>query len=93
MAAEKVEAALLSFKGVKEAAVFMATSQRGVEEVWAGIVCDEKIDAERLRAHCQPLMPHVFIPAHVITLDSLPVNAMGKIDRPRLKSMLTSAGH
>ncbi len=93
MAAERVEAALLSFKGVKEAAVFMATSQLGVEEVWAGIVCDEKLDAERLRAHCQPLMPHVFVPTHVITLDSLPVNAMGKIDRPRLKSTLTSTRH
>jgi acyl-CoA synthetase (AMP-forming)/AMP-acid ligase II len=92
MAAEKVEAALLAFKGVKEAAVFMATSKLGVEEVWAAIVCGEKVDSEGLRAHCRPRMPGVFVPVHVVVLDSLPVNATGKIDRPRLKSMLAGGG-
>ena len=90
MAAEKVEAALLSFKGVKEAAVFMATSKLGVDEVWAALVCSEKVDPEGLRAHCRPRMPVVFVPAHIVTVESLPINAMGKIDRPRLKSMVVS---
>jgi len=86
--AEKVEAALMSFKGVSEAAVFMATSAQGVEEVWAGIVCSEKVDSESLRAHCRPRMPAVFVPAHIVTLDALPINATGKLDRPRLKEMV-----
>jgi acyl-CoA synthetase (AMP-forming)/AMP-acid ligase II len=89
--AEKVEAALMSFKGVSEAAVFMATSALGVEEVWAGIVCSEKVDSESLRAHCRPRMPAVFVPAHIVTLDALPINATGKVDRPRLKEMVLSA--
>ena len=92
MAAEKVEAALLSFKGVKEAAVFMATSKLGVDEVWAAVVCSEKVDPEGLRAHCRPRMPTVFVPAHIVTLDALPINTMGKIDRPRLKAMYVGAG-
>jgi len=88
MAAEKIEAALLSFKGVTEAAAFMATSKLGVEEVWAAIVCSERIDTERLRAHCQPRMPAVFVPVRIVTLDALPTNVTGKVDRPRLKKML-----
>lgn len=91
MAAEKVEAALVSFNGVNEAAVCMATNKLGVEEVWAAIVCGEKIGSERLRAHCRPRMPMVFVPAHIVTLDALPVTAMGKVDRPRLKQMLMDA--
>jgi acyl-CoA synthetase (AMP-forming)/AMP-acid ligase II len=91
LSAEKVETALMSFKGVSEAAVFMATSALGVEEVWAGIVCSEKIDSEKLRAYCQPRMPTVFVPAHIVTLDALPINATGKVDRPRLKAMVLSA--
>ena len=71
IAAEKIEAALASFKGVTEAAVFMATNKLGVEEVWAAIVCNEKIDTERLRAHCQPRMPAVFVPVPIATLDAL----------------------
>ena len=88
MAAEKVEAALLSFDGVKEAAVFMATNDIGVDQVWAAIVADKEIDAERLRTHCRLHMPEVFVPAHVVTLDSLPLNAMGKIDRRQLKIII-----
>ncbi len=93
MAAEKVEAALLAFKGVKEAAAFMVTSTLGVDEVWAAIVCSEKIDPENLRAHCRPRMPTVFVPSRIVTVESLPVNAMGKIDRPRLKAMYAGGGH
>jgi acyl-CoA synthetase (AMP-forming)/AMP-acid ligase II len=88
MSAEKVEAALLSCKGVREAAVFMATSETGVEEVWAGIVTSETVDAESVRAHCRLLMPAVFVPVHVVPLDRLPVNATGKVDRRHLKDKL-----
>jgi acyl-CoA synthetase (AMP-forming)/AMP-acid ligase II len=91
LSAEKIEAALMSFKGVSEAAVFMAISPRGVEEVWAAIVCSEKVDSERLREHCRPRMPAVFVPARIVTLDALPINATGKVDRPRLKEIALSA--
>lgn len=88
IAAEKVEAVLLAFKGVSEAAVFMAPSRTGVDEVWAALAASEKIDPEAVRMHCRPHMPPVFVPAHVVVLDALPINATGKIDRPRLKQML-----
>lgn len=88
--AEAVEAALVTFKGVSEAAVFIATSARGVAEVWAGIVCGEGIDIESLRAHCGARLPTVFIPAHIVRIDALPLNATGKVDRARLKEMLLS---
>jgi acyl-coenzyme A synthetase/AMP-(fatty) acid ligase len=91
MAAEKVEAALLSYKGVREAAVLMATSKAGVEEVWAAIVCSEKVDAESLRAHCRQLMPWVFVPTHIVPLARLPTNATGKVDRKRLKDDVLGA--
>ncbi|MGC1777866.1 MAG: class I adenylate-forming enzyme family protein [Xanthobacteraceae bacterium] len=91
MAAEKIEAVLMAFKGVSEAAVFMATNKIGVEEVWAAIVCNEKIDIDRLRMHCRPRMPVVFVPAHFVTLDALPTSDLGKIDRSRLKQILMAA--
>ena len=91
LAAEKVEAALLSCKGVREAAVFMATSEAGVEEVWAAIVCSETLDAEAVRAHCRTLMPEVFVPVHIVPLDRLPVNATGKVDRRQLKDTVAAA--
>jgi acyl-CoA synthetase (AMP-forming)/AMP-acid ligase II len=93
ISAEKIEVALMSFKGVSEAAVFMVSSPRGAEEVWAAIVCSEKVDGERLREHCRPRMPAVFVPARIVTLDALPINATGKVDRPRLKQIVEAATH
>lgn len=92
IAAEKLETILLSFQGVHEAAVFMQTSVAGVEEIWAGIVASEAIDAEALRMHCRSRMPAVFVPSHVVQLDRLPLNAMGKVDRSRLKSTVLGTG-
>jgi acyl-CoA synthetase (AMP-forming)/AMP-acid ligase II len=93
MAAEKIEAVLLSCKGVREAAVFMATSAAGVDEVWAAIVTDETVDAESLRAQCRLHMPAVFVPAHIVPFDRLPLNATGKLDRPRLKGTVLGAAN
>jgi len=76
---------------VREAAVFMATSEAGVEEVWAAIVCSETLDAEAVRAHCRTLMPEVFVPVHIVPLDRLPVNATGKVDRRQLKDTVAAA--
>lgn len=91
LAAEKIEAAIVSFEGVCDAAVFLQTNTLGVNEVWAAIVAGKTIDAESLRAHCRTRMPPVFVPAHVVTIDALPVNAMGKVDRPRVKELVLAA--
>jgi acyl-coenzyme A synthetase/AMP-(fatty) acid ligase len=88
MAAEKIERVLLSFPNVHEAAVFMAATPSGVEEVRAGIVCSDKIDLEVLRAYCRPHIPPPLVPAHIVMLPKLPTSAAGKVDRPRLKQML-----
>jgi acyl-CoA synthetase (AMP-forming)/AMP-acid ligase II len=92
IAAEKIEAVLLSFKGVNEAAAFMVTDPQGSVEIWAAIVGGEPIDHESLRAHCRPSMPLAFVPKHILPLETLPVNAAGKVDRLRLKQMIVNGG-
>lgn len=91
MAAEKLEAVLTSYPGVREAAVFMATSEGGIEEVWAAIVCSETVDPDALRGYCRQSIPWVFVPAHIVVVEALPINVTGKIDRPRLKGVLGNA--
>jgi acyl-CoA synthetase (AMP-forming)/AMP-acid ligase II len=91
MAATKIEAALVSHRGVSEAGVFSATNRLGVEEVWAAIVCAENVDSDSLRAHCRARMPPIFVPVHIVPVDALVVNEMGKIDRARLKENVMAA--
>jgi acyl-coenzyme A synthetase/AMP-(fatty) acid ligase len=91
MAATAIEAELLSFPGVREAGVFSATSQRGLEEVWAAIVAAEDIDYEALRAHCRARMAPIFVPTHIVPVAALALNEMGKVDRDRLKQEVIAA--
>jgi acyl-coenzyme A synthetase/AMP-(fatty) acid ligase len=91
MAATAVEAALLSYPGVREAGVFSATNKMGVEEVWAAIVAGEDIDHDALRAHCRARMAPIFVPAHLVPVAALALNEMGKVDRARLKQEVMAA--
>lgn len=91
--AERLEATLASFKGLTQAAVVVARSESGADEVWAAVVCSEKIDAEDLLAYCRQRLPPVFVPKRVVTLDGLPLNAAGKLDRARLQQIVTDVAH
>lgn len=90
IAPEPVEAALLSFPGVSQAAAFTAGGEISVDEVWAAVVCADTIDIERLRAHCQSRLPSSFVPARIAVIEALPVNAAGKVDRRRLRQVLAA---
>jgi acyl-coenzyme A synthetase/AMP-(fatty) acid ligase len=85
IAAERLEAALVSFNGISEAAVFVEANELGVEEVWAAIICSDAINIEALRAHLRRRMPPAFVPAHVVTVDALPLNEACKLDRELVK--------
>jgi acyl-CoA synthetase (AMP-forming)/AMP-acid ligase II len=91
MAAEKLEAVIAAFDGVSEAAVVIVESENGNDEVWAVIPRGETVDADSLIAHCRKRMPPAFVPKRVVTLDELPLNARGKLDRARLKQIVTAA--
>lgn len=93
LAAEKLEALLTSFPGISQAAAFVATSPRGVDEVWAAVVCREKFDTELVQAHCLRQIASHFVPSHVVTLEALPITATGKIDRQQLKQTIMAATH
>jgi acyl-CoA synthetase (AMP-forming)/AMP-acid ligase II len=93
MGAERLEAVLASFEGVSQAAVVLAKSEIGADEVWAVVVRSEEIVPESLLAHCRQRLPPGFVPKRVVTLDELPLNAAGKLDRARLKQIVTAAVH
>jgi acyl-CoA synthetase (AMP-forming)/AMP-acid ligase II len=88
MAAERLESVLASFDGISDAAVFAATSPSGIDEVWAAVVCSGKLDPESLRVHCRSQIGGAFVPAHVVSLEALPITATGKVDRQGLKRIL-----
>jgi acyl-coenzyme A synthetase/AMP-(fatty) acid ligase len=87
-----VEDILSSFASVDQAAVIGVPNSLGIDELWALIVPRSPLDIVALRAHCQQRLPPLFCPVRFVTVDQLPRNENGKIDRPRLMELALAPG-
>lgn len=86
----EVEAALLSYAGVREAAVFALQSALRNEEVAACIVADADVREADLLQFCRKQLSGWQVPKRVFFLPSMPVNERGKISRRVLAERFAS---
>jgi amino acid adenylation domain-containing protein len=82
----EIEAALASHPAVAQAVATVVTSPAGEREIAAYLrpVRDRQLDPAAVRAHVARSLPHAMIPAHLITVETFPLNASGKIDKRAL---------
>ena len=83
----EVEAALLEHPEVAEAAVLGVPDARWGEVGWA-YVAPETVDPEALLEFLRTRIAKYKVPKKVITLPTLPRNAMGKVVRPALGKLV-----
>ncbi|MEV7098319.1 amino acid adenylation domain-containing protein [Amycolatopsis sp. NPDC051045] len=76
----EVDAALARCAGVRAAAAAVRRDAQGGQRL-VGYVVGE---TERVRAECGQWLPAYAVPTEIVTLDALPVNAAGKLDRAAL---------
>ncbi|HEU4556397.1 MAG TPA: amino acid adenylation domain-containing protein, partial [Longimicrobium sp.] len=86
----EVEAAIAGYPGVREARVMMREDQPGDKRLVAYVVGD--VEVEVLRAHLRESLPEYMVPRAIVTLDRLPLNANGKVDRKALPVPEYAAG-
>ncbi|PPJ40061.1 non-ribosomal peptide synthetase [Nocardia nova] len=80
----EIEAVLAGFAPVRHAVVSLARSSSG-DRLVAYVVHDgDTIDEAELLAYARESLPAYMIPAAVVVLDALPLNASGKLDRKAL---------
>jgi malonyl-CoA/methylmalonyl-CoA synthetase len=89
----EVELALETHPGVDAAAVVGVPSQRWGEEVVAFVVAsgDAAPSDDELNAFARERLAAYKCPKRVLPIDELPVNAMGKLDRGRLRELAGSS--
>ena len=82
----EIEAALTEHPAVREAAVLAREDQPGERRLVAYISTHSEREAEAgaLRAFLKTRLPDHMLPAAFVTLDALPLNSSGKIDRRAL---------
>ena len=80
----EVENALRSHESVRDVAVTDREDAIGNKYLCAYVVLDGKLDSEALQQHVAQSLPEFMMPAAFVSLDALPRNANGKIDRKSL---------
>jgi len=80
----EIEQVLLGHPDVKECAAAVKVDGVGDGRLVAYVVPREVVRPEDLRRYLQGRLPGCMVPAFIVSLDRLPVNASGKVDRRAL---------
>ena len=80
----EIEAALHSHESISEAVVEAREDTPGVKQLVAYIVSREAVATTELRNYLKQQLPDYMIPSVFVTLDALPLNTAGKVDRRAL---------
>ena len=87
----EIEVILKEHESVREAAVSVSEDISGVKRLTAYTVLQSgaRLDTSALRRFLKQRLPDYMIPSDFITLDALPLNTNGKLDRRRLPGAKT----
>lgn len=82
---EEIEKAILNYPGIKKVAVIAKERTSDNHKFLIGYyVSEENVENEALKQFLNNKLPGYMVPAFLIPLDSLPLNASGKLDRKSL---------
>lgn len=88
VASREVEDVLTTHVSVKQVAVVGLPHERWGQVVCACLVLSQTVKAEELDVFCRAQLAAFKCPKRYVTLESLPLNASGKIDKPALRQAL-----
>ena len=81
----EIEEALGRYDGVEQVAAVIPTCDKSLLVAYVGV--STAIDRQKLLAQLHQSLPQYMLPDRLITLDSLPVTANGKIDKKQLSAL------
>ena len=84
----EVEATLVRFEGVTDAAVVGLPRDDGSEQVVAAVTVDGDVDLEALREHCRGSLAAYKVPRRIEVVDELPRSQIGKVLRREVRERL-----
>jgi amino acid adenylation domain-containing protein len=82
----EIENAILKLSSVENVVVLLNTTETQKQLV-AYVISTETLVASELRDVLKSVLPHYMIPSHYVQLETLPLNASGKIDREALQKI------
>lgn len=87
----EVEGIIRQFDRIKDATVAAFEEAGGGKYIAAYIVSDEKIDIQKLKDFIRESKPPYMVPAAIMQIDKIPLNANGKVDKRKLPEIKKSS--
>ncbi|NKB70551.1 MAG: amino acid adenylation domain-containing protein [Candidatus Latescibacteria bacterium] len=88
----EIEAALRQVAGLDQVAALGWPWHQGSAQGIVAFAAAADLDQDKVREQLAGLLPAYMVPSRLLPLDSLPLNANGKIDRAALEVLLQAAG-
>ena len=79
-----IVSAFRALTDVKDAAVIIDKSDRGVNDLFAYFTSDKKYNISRLRSDLKKILPKYMVPAYITQVEKIPITRSGKLDRKAL---------
>jgi amino acid adenylation domain-containing protein len=87
----EIETAIQNYPDIDKAIVVARTGKDNEKELVAYTISKETLNASDLQAFLSRILPVYMLPAHFVSINNLPLNHHGKIDRKRLPDPAGSA--
>jgi acyl-CoA synthetase (AMP-forming)/AMP-acid ligase II len=89
IAPQAIETVLMEQPGIKACCVVGVPNADLGEVPIAFVVCEDKaaLDADALKAAVRDRLSRIHAPSRIVPVDALPENAVGKVDRQKMKKM------
>ncbi|MBN8939881.1 MAG: acyl--CoA ligase [Rhizobiales bacterium] len=92
LAPERVEELVADHDAVADAAAFGVAGASDVEQIWLAVVARRPVAEAELRAWCARKSADL-VPERIVVVGAIPRNAMGKVERRRLRDQVTGQPH
>ena len=83
---EEIEAVLEQHAGIKQAAVVVTEAESGAR-LEGYVVSEEGLRSRDVKTYLSERLPEYMVPEVIVTLEELPINAHGKVDRKALSGL------
>ncbi len=82
----EIEIALSKMHGIISSFIMAEVNINGEKELIAYLVCKKDISITEIRTHLSKYIPEHMIPSYYYTVDDIPLNSHGKVDKLKLKT-------
>ncbi|XYR61144.1 AMP-binding enzyme [Bacillus amyloliquefaciens] len=80
----EVESRLLELEGINEAVVIVREDKRNEKFLCAYVITETEIEEKDVKIKLSKVLPDYMVPAHIISVDAIPLTSNGKLDKASL---------